>query len=874
MTSHFFYVGSTDSDYKRNIGKGGETEEPYMRLKRYGTSAQKDNQFRFRFLAQLATIDKQLIRKVEKRWLSKFDDVPSESEDDDDLNHASTVEGIAYTKVGDFLTFFMETLRELRVEDLFLHSYSTNEEINLVLHHYKSLQIKSRSIQSSSGLPLRPYQIEDIQKTLHAFLEEGVQRGWWSIECGLGKTVMAYELIRQINPRRCFFIVPRNTLLHQVLQSFLEWKYPRQQLYYCSSSPLPSHIGCLGKVRQFKDLPTDTPFLCVITYDSLPSMTGGQVELLIFDEGHHLVPSAKKIDLSGNLFGLDDSNLKSKYRLTITATPKNTPLVENDIVSHIGMSHQPQLYGTCLAERNYIFGRSHGYLANFEIVCIKTESQLIRSMIQRFKTLLHLEDSIFVEFLAELKKWEEGRSRAMLDHIDPTIEPGIQDGEEDTYSGELILWYAIVAELLIQSIARFNCKKIVVYHTTKKRAELFQKIIMILWKQTGVSQSITCDTVHSGNSNELNEQAKTLFKAKEGADIRILCNIRTLIEGFDEPSIDTTVFADNKWSAIECKQILGRGNRIDPQNPMKVHKVLVPFLAYETQETEEMAFIRTTNDYKTVRYTVKNIILSHDPNQSISQTVWVPKLTGTPNLDENTDADAETVDLTEKLYIPEEVVSSHDQAILGSCPTDDLAAQSFQQSRQWMHELARCLEWGRLLTESQITSAWNRYKEFHVLPKDIPYDPSKIYRQVGWIHWRDYVGLLTKREEWQELHAGEMLDLLRSKRINLFDHTLSSLRTQIESILTRKLPASPRSKWKLSLYDVAERAHPGSTEDVRKWGKYTDKLYKTLAKEGVSDAIDFERLWPSLHKTYPTMPGIPSEIWDDRFWTKYDSTEQ
>jgi superfamily II DNA or RNA helicase len=869
MNTHFFYVGSTDSDYNRNIGKGGESEDPYMRLKRYGTSAHRDNQFRLRFLAKVTITDKYLIRTIEKRWLSKFDDIHSEEEDDDDLNRASTVEGIAYTDTSDFLRFFLETLRELKVESLFVASYDTNESINTVLAFYKSLKISSRSISSMSGLPLRPYQIEDIQKTLYAFQDENIERGWWSIECGLGKTVMAYELIRQINPKKCFFVVPRNTLLHQVLQSFLSWKYPRENLYYCSSASLPSRLGSIEKVTTFSDLSQKKSWICVITYDSLSSMTGGSVDLIVFDEGHHLVPSAKKTDLSGNLFGLADINLKSTHRLLITATPKNTPLVENDVISHIGMTHQPELYGVCLAERNYMFGRSHGYLAQFEIVCIKTESTLIRSMIQRFKTLLHLETPIFAQFLTELAKWEEGRSRAMVDYVDPSIE---EDDEEITYSGELILWYAIVAGLLIQSIARFNCRKIVTYHTTKKRAELFQKIVLLLWNQTRSSQTLTCDTVHSGNANELNEQSKIRFKASEGADVRILCNIRTLIEGFDEPSIDTTVFCDNKWSAIESKQIIGRGNRIDPLNPTKLHKVLIPFLAYERQETDEISFIRTTNDYKTVRYTVKNIILSHDPNQSISHTVWVPKpkAINTAEIDDSDEEEDIDIDTTEKLYIPENTVFTHDQAILGSCPTHDLAEQSFQKARQWMHDLARRLDWGRFLSESQSISAWNQYKEFHLLPNDIPYDPSKIYKQVGWINWRDYVGLLTKRDEWQELHAGELLDLLRSKRINLFEHTLSTLRAEIERLVTRKLPFNPKSKWKLSLYDLAERAHPGSTDNLRLWGKYPDKLYRILAKEGVSDALDFERLWSTLHGKHPTIPGIPTEVWDDRFWAKYE----
>ena len=867
MDCHLFYVISSDDDYKRKIGKGGETEDPYMRLKRYGTGGHK---YRIRFLVKVATSDKHLIRKIEKRWLAKFDDVESDSEDDNDLNCASTVEGIAYKEESEFLHNFQEALQELRIESLFIACYQTNSEINVVLQHYKSLRIRSQKIHNSSGLHLRPYQIEDIQKTLYAFLEENVSRGYWSIECGLGKTVMAFELLCQMNLQKVFFVVPRNTLLHQVLRSFLEWKYPREQLYYSSSSPLPSDIGRVRKARKFTDFPTDSPWICIITYDSLSSMSNATVDMLVFDEGHHLVPSAKKSDLSGNLFGLDDKNIKSKYRLTITATPKNTPLVENDIVSHIGMEHQPELYGICLAERSYIFGKTHDYLSEFEVVCIKTEAEMIRSVINKFRRLLHLEAATFTQFLTELKKWEDGRSRAMLEHIDSTIE----SEEEDKYSGDLILWYAIVANLLIQSIHRFNSKKIVTYHTTKKRAELFQRIFTMLWNQMRIPQTMTIDTVHSGHSEELNEQAKFRFKAKDGAAVRILCNIRTLIEGFDEPSIDTTVFVDNKWSAIEAKQIIGRGNRKDPANPLKVHKVLIPFLAYETQESEERIFIRTTNDYKTVRYTVKNIILSHDPNQSISQTVWVPKPRVSKEATEGEeDEQSEEVDESERVWIDESIPSQHDQEILGTCPTKELAAQSFQKARLWMHELARRLGWDRFVTESQITSSWNHYRDIHLLLKDIPHDPSKIYRQVGWINWRDYVGVLTKREEWQELHAGEMLELLRSNRINLFEHTLSTLRTQVESILTRKLPSHPKSKWKMSLYDLAERASPGSTDGIKLWGRYPDKLYELLQKEDISDAIDFERLWPSLHLKHPTIPGIPSEFWDDTFWAKYDPTE-
>ena len=478
----------------------------------------------------------------------------------------------------------------------------------------------------------------------------------------------------------------------------------------------------------------------------------------------------------------------------------------------------------------------------------------------------------FTEFLKQLKMWEEGRSRYITDYIEKNaIDP--ENPDETIISGELILWYAIVADLLIQAIKQFGSRKIITYHTIKKRAELFKKVFGVVWGLKKIEMSMTCETVHSGNLEEINEKTKAEFKAVEGPDVRILCNIRTLVEGFDEPSIDTTVFVDNKWSAIETKQIVGRGNRKDPRNNGKVHRVLIPFLSYETTINEDTIQVRSTNDYKTVRYTIKNIILSSDPNQSIAQTVWVPKVKPLNEDDGEEDDEGDGLavnDINERVWLSEDIPDLHDEKILGSCPTKDLAEQSFHAARLWMHRLADSLNWKRCTTESQLTQVWNQYRETNILPKGIPYDPSRVYKQVGWINIRDYTGILTTRAEWPDMHPGEFMELIRSTDINPFDHTLLSLRNLVEQRATRKLPANPYAKWKMSVYDIAEKVKPGSAKGVKGWGKYPDRVYSILQKEDVSDYMDFLRLWPSLHSKYPDLPGIPEELWNDTFWARYD----
>lgn len=865
MSLHFFYFGASDDDFLKNQCKGGETEDPYMRLMRYGTSYFGNNKFRFRFIVSLKNLSKRQIRVIEYTWLNKFEEIESDSEEDDDLNQASTIEGVKYQHFDEVKNKFIEILDDHNISHNLHKFYETSEEINTLLKEYRSKKIKSEVVQRNlSGKPIRDYQNEDIQSTLHAFIYENITRGYWDIECGLGKTIMAIELILRMGLRQNLFVVPRNTLLYQVLETLLECKFKGSEIFVCNGEKNPEKFKHIKKIKCFKDLPKDTRYVCLTTYNSLINLKDSSVDLTIFDEAHHLVPSLKKEDLSGNLFGLSDTNIKSKYRLAITGTVKDVNIVENsEVTSYRGMSHQPELYGVQLAKRNYSFGLKNGYLSPFETICIKTTQEIFHQTIKMMKEWLKLPDVTFKEFLEELKKWEQGRSRNMNDFVERV-------DEDDKISPDTVLWYGIVSLLLIESIFKYNSKRVVTYHTTIARANLFTDIFQKIWSMKDINKTLQIEAVSSYNSETVNTDIKDRFKQKEGADIRILSNIRTLIEGFDEPSIDTTVFVDNKWSPYESKQIIGRGNRKDPFNQFKQHKVLIPFIAYESYIDENTIIIKTTNDYKTVRYTIKNIIYSDDPSLTISQTVWVPKtIDGNPAERITNDDDSE-VDKDERMDISDKDIELHDSNIIGNCLTHDLAEKSFQNARIWTHALVKKLRWDKFTKESQLISAWNCYKDTHILPKDIPCDPSKVYKQVGWIHWRDYAGILTTRNEWQEIKEGELVELIRSQTINPYNCTLSMLKDAIEKNTTRKLPNNHKAKWKKSIYHLAEFAIPKSSELIMSIGKYPESMYAILQKEDIIDSLDFERRWPELHAKYPKLSGMPCDRWDDTFWANYD----
>ena len=90
-----FYIGATDTDYLQGVAKGGESSDIYDRRRGYGTSCFANNPFRFRFVVTLPVTDIKQIHAVENGWLSKFDEIEG-SDNDDDLNKASTVEGIRF----------------------------------------------------------------------------------------------------------------------------------------------------------------------------------------------------------------------------------------------------------------------------------------------------------------------------------------------------------------------------------------------------------------------------------------------------------------------------------------------------------------------------------------------------------------------------------------------------------------------------------------------------------------------------------------------------------------------------------------------------------------------------------------------------------
>lgn len=846
---HWFYGIARQVDYLVHNIKLGHTENPYNRISQYGSGSMNNDPMKFRFLIGIEISCPTTILTVEKKWLSKFPEIPSsESSDEEDLNRASSVEARSFQ--GDEKTIikaFKQALLDLDLDTVPFNIYNTNESINIILKKYRALvKEKPQANKSYSGWDLYDYQKTDIKACIDAF-KSGQRRQHLDIACGLGKTLITYEILRSMKGMKNVIVSSREKLVKQFCVSLLnDWNFPAADVYTCfSGQALPS----VKNISSYDNLPHNPirPYILVTTYDSFVKMKRGTFSFAVFDEGHHLVLSSPQ-DISGdhprNQYGLHDSNITIENRLIVTATIKDVVYRQqqpNGMPPEIvktGFTYQPELFGNCTVRRDYKFGKDNKFLVPFKAIALKINESSLLESIKRLRNVFGFNNTVLKCLELSLAGQQ---SLETMESLVPN----------SAICAELQLWYAIVADAIILACSKHNRKRVITYHTNIDHATEFSKIMNILIPKYP-SVSMTCDVVSSKNGTDVNEEKCVWFSSKDGHDVKVLANCRTLIEGFDEKSVDMTVFVDNKYSALECIQIVGRGNRIDRTNPDKCHYIFLPFLC-ETQENS----LKTSNDYHTARYILKNVLESCG---NVEQCIWIPLTNDLP--------EQQPKPKSEIIYNPPEIMNDRDENIRKELTTEvetnELSKAHFNNARLWAHNFAKEL----LLdpdTEKVLEGHWKRYIDNHSLPPDIPYNPKQIYGNVGWCTWADYFGLTPKQN--LRISTLEDIDLLIKNGMTLHAMTRKMFRVYVEDKISRKIPDSFVQHYKTSVYDIGKQ-QKNKQYYINIWGKYQDKLYDYLRQEHIIDTLDFESDWAQINAKNQDIPGMPNEVWSD-FWSNY-----
>ena len=375
------------------------------------------------------------------------------------------------------------------------------------------------------------------QDAINAVLKESKinDKGSIVMPTGSGKTLTSLWITESLQANTVLFLAPSLQLIRQTKDAWID--QCREDFLWiacCSATDIedrdyakemsggmvstdPSDIDGFMRFTTGKKV-------FFSTYQSLPSVINAGVEfdIIISDEAHRTAGVSKN---ELGLFNLVHSkDLKAKFRLFQTASPKvfKDDLLaivesESDVFS-FDMNNE-KLYGRIVYEMTLGEAIEKKMLCDFRIVAIGVNDAEVAE---------HLNNRTYVA-------------------------DGISADE------------AAAAVAIEEIFDKIGTKHMISFHSRLDLADMTSKELNKL--------NIFSETVKGTMSTKNREKAFERFKKKPRA---VLTNAFALQEGIDIKKVDSIFFSSPKSSTISIIQAMGRALRLDPDNPDKIATIVVP----------------------------------------------------------------------------------------------------------------------------------------------------------------------------------------------------------------------------------------------------------------------------------------------------------
>lgn len=438
----------------------------------------------------------------------------------------------------------------------------------------------------------RPYQDSALEDILRG-LEEN-DRGKLTAACGIGKTLIALWVVERRNDRRVIFIAPNLQLIRQTLKEWsIEATDPFRFIAVCSDTDVASDVDEMHTDSADADVRTTTDPRVIAeflrnapetqrtvvfsTYQSLPRVVESLAatptftfDIALFDEAHR---TAGANLATGFSVGLDDTKLRSRKRLFMTATerlfaPRAIAKAEDSGVVLLSMDSVED-YGPTFHSLSFRKAIEEKIICDYDIV---------------------------VAAVPEREVQEKLASSLWL-----TDEHGNQEPVEST---------AVVAALSIsRASAQLGTRKVVSFHSTVRSARRLAETPLTDYLSPGLRDH----AYHVNGTMSPGLRAQTLSDFAN-AEQSLLTNARCLVEGVDIPIIDGVCFVTPKTSMIDIVQAVGRAVR-KPWGVQseKVARVLVPVVVADDDADgfDDAAFAGVFNVVQALR----------EQDEALAQTV-------------------------------------------------------------------------------------------------------------------------------------------------------------------------------------------------------------------------------------------------------------
>lgn len=455
----------------------------------------------------------------------------------------------------------------------------------------------------------RPHQEEALEAVLKGF--EAHDRGKLIMACGTGKTytslVIAQKMVKPGGT--VLFLVPSISLLSQTLRAWTaDASIPLRCFAVCSDSKAsrneedmrisemayPSTTNPHKLAKAFEATQDNTALTVIFsTYQSIDvvhqaqAAAGFTFDLIICDEAHRTAGyTAKDEDHSAFVKVHDDSHIRGKKRLYMTATPRIYAEASKDRAKDLGTEvfsmDDPQKFGPLFHRLRFDEAVRRDLLSDYKVLIIAVDERHVnlslQSRIGDSGDELNLDDAVKI-----VGCWT-GLGKRLA-----------EDDKADVASDPKPMRTALAFAGNIKH--------------SKLVAKEFSRIADELGGKVNLPRLFAEHVDGTMNVVERNQKLSWLKAnaASEENECRILTNAKCLSEGVDVPALDCAIFLNPRDSVVDVVQSVGRVMRKAPGK--KYGYVILP-IGIAMGASPENA-LNNNKKYRTV-WQVLNALRAHD----------------------------------------------------------------------------------------------------------------------------------------------------------------------------------------------------------------------------------------------------------------------
>jgi superfamily II DNA or RNA helicase len=482
-------------------------------------------------------------------------------------------------------------------------------------------------------------------------LQDIDSRCYISMACGTGKSYQMFLIDKEMKNKKTLVLVPSLQLLSQTYNEFAIEYYDQPDVKFIligsdadirDSMRIPFLSTNTKEIKNKINVYRQNKLIVISTYQSSDNLEGQQFDFIISDEAHKTANN--RISLFN--FALDNNNIKSKKRLSMTATPKiyhikdkNNKEDNDDEEVSIKKKKKTQNKKEDNDEEVSIKKKKKTQNKKEEDVEDEEEDEEDEEYEEDEEdeededTKNYQESGMNNEKIYGKEVFKYQLGRAIDDGRLTPYELSVMAIEDEVLikykeknnrllfkETEVEFHYLACAIMIKDMFESGKIKHLLTYHSEIKYSKGFSELLRKI-----MSKDVYID--HMDGSDSARKRNKIIDQFKN-ADKSIITSSRVLNEGVNIPEVDSVCFVESRSSVIDIVQCVGRCLRIHPGK--KISKILVPVLESELKDSNfgnMTQIIKNLGQYDEV---VKEFIMGAKDKQVVR------KIIGGYNHSENT----------------------------------------------------------------------------------------------------------------------------------------------------------------------------------------------------------------------------------------------